>query len=83
MVVSLLDGNLNTAERAEDKIGLKVSSIFPAITPQLKGIDFNFLQHKAVTAISRRIILNQFKSETTKMPVVNMFLCACGAKNSS
>ena len=72
LVLVLLDGNLNTAERAEDKIGLKVSSIFPAINSQVKGVDFKYLQHKAVTAISRRIILNQFKSEVTKMPVVNM-----------
>ena len=30
LILEFLDGNLNTSVRAEDKIGLKVSSIFPS-----------------------------------------------------
>ncbi len=73
LVLEFLDGNLNTAPRAEDKIELKVSSIFPVINTNSKKIDFEYLKNKAVNAISRNIILNQFKKEKGNMPVVNMF----------
>jgi len=73
LILEFLDGNLNTAARAEDKIDLKVSSIFPVINEKSKKIDFDYLTNKAVNAISRNIILNQFKKEKGKMPVVNMF----------
>ncbi|MEX0314815.1 MAG: GumC family protein [Allomuricauda sp.] len=73
LVLEFLDGNLNTAPRAEDKIELKVSSIFPVINANSKKIDFEYLKNKAVNAISRNIILNQFKKEKGNMPVVNMF----------
>lgn len=73
LILEFLDGNLNTAARAEDKIDLKVSSIFPVINENSKKIDFDYLTNKAVNAISRNIILNQFKKEKGKMPVVNMF----------
>nr|WP_299340725.1 hypothetical protein [Allomuricauda sp.] len=72
LVLELLDGNINTAARAEDKIGLKVSSIFPVISNSSKKIDYDYLQNKAVNAISRNIILNQFKKEKENEPVVNM-----------
>ncbi|GLB51329.1 hypothetical protein NBRC110019_03680 [Neptunitalea chrysea] len=71
LILALLDNNINTAERAEEKIGLKVSSIFPVINTKSKKIDFEYLKNKAVIAISRNIILNQFKHESGK-PVVNM-----------
>ncbi|MEM8998921.1 MAG: hypothetical protein AAGB24_01550 [Bacteroidota bacterium] len=73
LVLEFLDGNLNTAVRAEEKIGLKVSSIFPVISAKSKKIDYNYLKNKAVNAISRNIILNQFKKEEEQEPVVNMF----------
>ena len=73
LILEFLDGNLNTARRAEDKIGLKVSSIFPVINEKSNKIDFDYLKNKAVNAISRNIILNQFKKEKGQMPVVNMF----------
>lgn len=73
LILEFLDGNLNTAARAEDKIDLKVSSIFPVINEKSKKIDFDYLTNKAVNAISRNIILNQFKKEKGEMPVVNMF----------
>lgn len=72
LVLELLDGNINTAKRAEDKIELKVSSIFPVINANHKKIDYNYLQNKAVNAISRNVILNQFKKEKESEPVVNM-----------
>ncbi len=73
LILEFLDGNLNTAPRAEDKIDLKVSSIFPVINEKSNKIDFDYLKNKAVNAISRNIILNQFKKEKGQMPVVNMF----------
>ncbi|MDT0605792.1 GumC family protein [Croceitalea rosinachiae] len=73
LILEFLDGNLNTSARAEDKIDLKVSSIFPVINEKSKKIDFDYLTNKAVNAISRNIILNQFKKEKGEMPVVNMF----------
>ena len=73
LVLEFLDGNINTADRAEDKIELKVSSIFPVISSKAKKIDYNYLTNKAVNAISRNIILNQFKKEKGTAPVVNMF----------
>ncbi|WP_350284719.1 hypothetical protein [uncultured Croceitalea sp.] len=73
LILEFLDGNINTAPRAEDKIGLKVSSIFPVINTKSKKIDFDYLTNKAVNAISRNIILNQFKKEKGDDPVVNMF----------
>ena len=73
LVLEFLDGNINTADRAEDKIGLKVSSIFPVISSKAKKIDYSYLTNKAVNAISRNIILNQFKKEKGTEPVVNMF----------
>lgn len=72
LILEFLDGNLNTAERAEDKIELKVSSIFPVIDTKNKKIDFDYLQNKAVNAISRNVILNQFKKNEDGSPVVNM-----------
>lgn len=72
LVLEILDGNINTAKRAEDKIELKVSSIFPVISRKNKKIDYDYLQNKAVNAISRNIILNQFKKEKENVPVVNM-----------
>nr|WP_299383037.1 hypothetical protein [Allomuricauda sp.] len=72
LVLEFLDGNINTANRAEDKIELKVSSIFPVISSKGKKIDYAYLQNKAVNAISRNVILNQFKKEKEDVPVVNM-----------
>ncbi|MFI2743095.1 GumC family protein [Zhouia sp. PK063] len=72
LALVLLDANINTAERAEEKIGLKVSSIFPVISSKLKNVDFEYLKNKAVVAISRNIILNQFRTKNTKKPIVNM-----------
>ncbi|TAI47156.1 GumC family protein [Flagellimonas allohymeniacidonis] len=72
LVLELLDGNINTAKRAEDKIGLKVSSIFPVISSSSKKMDYEYLKNKAVNAISRNIILNQFKKEKEREPLVNM-----------
>ena len=72
LILEFLDGNLNTAVRAEDKIELEVTSIFPAINYKNKKIDFEYLQNKAVNAISRIIILNQFKKDKSKRPLVNM-----------
>ncbi len=72
LILEFLDGNINTAQRAEDKIGLKVSSIFPVISSRQKKIDYAYLKNKAVNAISRNIILNQFKKEKNGMPQVNL-----------
>ncbi|MEX0363521.1 MAG: GumC family protein, partial [Allomuricauda sp.] len=72
LILEFLDGNLNTAKRAEDKIELKVSSIFPVISAKQGKIDYSYLQNKAVNAISRNIILNQYKKEKEQEPVVNM-----------
>lgn len=72
LALELLDSNINTAQRAKDSISLEVSSIFPVINPNDKNIDYEFLQNKAINAISRDIILNQFKTENTKEPIVNM-----------
>lgn len=72
LILEFLDGNINTALRAEDKIGLKVSSIFPVINEKNEKIDFDYLKNKAVNAISRNIILNQFKKSDNKMPIINM-----------
>lgn len=71
LVLEFLDGNLNTAVRASDKINLKVSSIFPVISAKNKKIDYDYLLNKAVNAISKNIILNQFKKKS-EGPVVNM-----------
>nr|WP_299488100.1 hypothetical protein [uncultured Allomuricauda sp.] len=71
LVLEFLDGNLNTAKRAEEKIGLEVSSIFPVISKKNKKIDFEYLTNKAVNAISKNMILNQFK-KNQEGPVVNM-----------
>ncbi|WP_394746714.1 GumC family protein [Spongiimicrobium salis] len=73
LILEFLDGNINTATRAEDRIELKVSSIFPVIHEKSKKMDYNYLKNKAVNAISRNIILNQFKKEKDGRPVVNMF----------
>ncbi|MEL6916678.1 MAG: hypothetical protein AAFO99_03005 [Bacteroidota bacterium] len=73
LVLEFLDGNLNTAVRAEEKIGLKISSIFPVILETGKKLDYDYLNNKAVNAISRNIILNKFKKEKESVPVVNMF----------
>ncbi|MEO1486051.1 MAG: hypothetical protein AAFU57_09895 [Bacteroidota bacterium] len=72
LVLEFLDGNINTAKRAEDKIDLKVSSIFPVIGAESSKIDYAYLKNKAVNAISRNIILNQFKKDKTAAPVVNL-----------
>ncbi|MEN1784062.1 MAG: hypothetical protein AAGF77_02890 [Bacteroidota bacterium] len=72
LVLEFLDGNLNTAQRAKDKIGLKVSSIFPAIVEKNKSIDYRYLKNKAVTAISRDIILKQFQKSDNGMPQINL-----------
>jgi succinoglycan biosynthesis transport protein ExoP len=72
LVLELLDGNLNTAKRAEDKIELKVSSIFPVISDKNKKLDYDYLKNKAVNAISRNVILNQYKKEKENEPVINM-----------
>ncbi|MBS9460951.1 hypothetical protein KIM67_00915 [Flagellimonas sp. 389] len=72
LVLELLDGNINTATRAADKIELKVSSIFPVISDKNNKIDYEYLQNKAVNAISRNIILNQYKKEKESEPVINM-----------
>lgn len=72
LVLEFLDGNLNTALRAEDKIGLKVSSIFPVISSKEKKIDFQYLKNKAVNAITRNVLLNQFKMKHGSKPMINM-----------
>lgn len=72
LILELLDGNINTAKRAEDKIELKVSSIFPVINDKNKKIDYGYLKNKAVNAISRNVILNQFKKDKENVPVINM-----------
>ena len=73
LILEFLDGNLNTASRAEDKIGLSVSSIFPVISTKKNKIDYGYLRNKAVNAISRNVLLNQFKKEESSDPVVNLF----------
>lgn len=73
LILEFLDGNINTADRAEDKIGLKVSSIFPVIKEESTKMDYDYLRNKAVNSISRNILLNQFKKSDTTEPVVNMF----------
>lgn len=75
IVLEFLDGNINTAKRAESIVGLGVSSIYPVINPKDKAIDYDYLKNKAINAISRNIILNQFKASggENKGPVVNMF----------
>ncbi|MGD1947126.1 MAG: GumC family protein [Croceivirga sp.] len=74
LILEFLDGNINTAARAEDKIGLKVSSIFPVINTKKDKVDYKYLLNKAVNAISRNIILNQFQKSDVSGPVVNMFI---------
>ncbi len=71
-ILEFLDSNLNTAPRASEKIGLEVSSIFPVINYKDKNIDFDYVENKAVNAISRRIILNQFKKEDERRPLYDM-----------
>ncbi|WP_123803324.1 GumC family protein [Maribacter sp. 4G9] len=71
-LLEFLDSNINTAARAEDKIELSVSSIFPVINLEDKGIDYGFIQNKAVNAISRNVLLNQYKKSDMEKPVVNM-----------
>lgn len=73
LILEFLDGNINTADRAEDKIGLKVSSIFPVIRENSRKMDYDYLRNKAVNAISRNILLNQFKKAESQKPVINMF----------
>ncbi len=73
LILEFLDGNINTAPRAESKIGLLVSSIFPVINEENNKIDYHYLKNKAVNAISRNILLNQFKKTNENEPVVNMF----------
>ncbi len=72
LILEFLDGNIKTAPRAEDKIELKVSSIFPVINLKDKKIDYDYIQNKAVNAISRNVLLNQFKKSDGEKPVVNM-----------
>jgi len=71
-VLEFLDGNINTARRAEEKTGLKVSSIFPTIKLNNTKIDYPFLLNKAVNAISRNTLLNQFRMKEQEGPMVNM-----------
>ena len=73
LILEFLDGNINTAPRAESKIGLLVSSIFPVIHEENNKLDYDYLKNKAVNAISRNILLNQFKKTNEKEPVINMF----------
>lgn len=73
LILEFLDGNINTVDRAEDKINLKVSSIFPVVKEASNNMDYEYLKNKAVNAISRNILLNQFKKSQTDEPVVNMF----------
>lgn len=73
LALEFLDGNLNTAPRAADRIGLAVSSIFPVIAPSDRKIDYAYLRNKAVNAISRNILLNQFKQSEARKPEVNLF----------
>ncbi|UOY08110.1 hypothetical protein L0P88_06030 [Muricauda sp. SCSIO 64092] len=72
LILEFLDGNIKTAARAEDKIGVQVSSIFPVINLTDKKIDYDYIQNKAVNAISRNVLLNQFKKSNGEKPVVNM-----------
>lgn len=72
LILEFLDGNLNSAQRAEEKIGLTVSSIFPVIQEKNQSIDYEYLRNKAVNNISRNIILNQFKKKDGGKPLVNM-----------
>lgn len=71
-LLEFLDGNIKTAERAENKIGLSVSSIFPVIRENDKNINYDFIRNKAVNSISRNVLLNQFKTSRQDKPVVNM-----------
>ena len=73
LILEFLDGNINTAQRAEDKIGLEVSSIFPVINYKSKKMDYGYLRNKAVNAISRNVMLNQLQKEGQPGPVVNLF----------
>lgn len=73
LILEFLDGNINTADRAEDKIELKVSSIFPVIQENSRKVDYDYLRNKAVNAISRNILLNQFKKPEGQKPIINMF----------
>ena len=73
LILEFLDGNINTAQRAKEKIGLEVSSTFPVINYKSKKMDYSYLKNQAVNAISRNIMLNQFKEEGQEGPVVNMF----------
>lgn len=73
LILEFLDGNINTAPRAEEKIGLEVSSIFPVINYKSKKMDYDYLRNKAVNAISRNIMLNQLQKEGQGGPVVNLF----------
>ncbi len=74
LVLEFLDGNINTAARAEDRTGLKVSSIFPVIYYGKRKIDYAYIENKAVNAISRNIMLNQFQVKEQSGPVVNLFV---------
>ena len=59
LMLEFFDGNLKTRKRAEEQIGLKVSSIFPAIRSRRKKD--GFLLEEAVNTMSKTMILNRFK----------------------
>lgn len=70
-LLEFFDSNLRVAKNTAQTIGLRVSSIFPVIKNDNK-LDYKYLEHKAINAISRTIILSKLNNESDNMPMVHM-----------
>lgn len=72
LILEYLDTSLKTTENAQEKIGLKVSSIYPVIADQNKKIDYESLEDTGTNAMSRNIILAESKRERRSAPFVTL-----------
>jgi hypothetical protein len=75
LLLEFLDTNIKDARRAEKKIGLPVTAIYPKLVRKSRSIDVDYLQNRATDAILLNVAFADWKKDAQlDPPSVNFFI---------
>jgi succinoglycan biosynthesis transport protein ExoP len=75
LLLEFLDTNIKDARRAEKKIGLPVTAIYPKLVRRSRRIDVDYLQDRATDAILLNVAFaDREKEANPEAPSVNFFI---------
>ena len=75
LILEFLDTNIKDARRAEKKIGLPVTAIYPKLVRKSRSIDVDYLKDRATDAILLNVAFADWEKEEKKGgPSVNFFI---------